>query len=32
MVFNLQKGHKYIVEMATFKIYYVQRAATPEVG
>ena len=29
-VFNLQSRHEYIVEMAIFKIYYVQRAATPK--
>ena len=32
MVFNLQSGHEYIVEMAIFNIYYVQMATTPEVG
>ena len=31
-VFNLHSGHKVIVEMAIFKIYCVQRAATPKVG
>ena len=30
--FNLQSGHEYIVEMAIFNIYYVQRATTPKVG
>ena len=29
MVFNLQSGHKYMVEMATFNV---QRAITPKVG
>ena len=28
-VFNLQSGHKYMVEMAMFKV---QRAITPKVG
>ena len=32
MVFNLQSGHGYIVEMAVFNICYVKRAATPKVG
>ena len=32
MVFNLQSGHEYIVEMVIFNIYYVQWAATPKVG
>ena len=30
MVFKLQSGHKYMVEMAIFIIYYVQRAITPK--
>ena len=31
-VFNLQSEHAYIVKMAIFNIYYVQRAATIKVG
>ena len=31
-VFNLQSGHMYIVKMAIFNIYYVQRAGTTKVG
>ena len=31
-VFILQSGHEYIVEIAIFNIYYVQRATTPKVG
>ena len=29
MVFNVQSGYKYIVEIAVFNIYYVQRATIP---
>ena len=32
MVYNLQKGQKYIAEMAIFNIYFVQRVTTPTVG
>ena len=31
-VFNLQSEHMYIVKMAIFNIYYVQRAGTTKVG
>ena len=31
MVFNLQNGHEYVVEMAIFNICYSQRTATPKV-
>ena len=32
MVSNLQSWHKYMVEIAIFNIYYVQRVVTPKVG
>ena len=32
MVFKIQSGHEYIVEMAIFNNYCVQRAASPKAG